>query len=181
LDFLVDHYYPVYEELYNKLEIIENELMEMPLKNQINAIHLIKKDLTGIRKTLFPLEKAVSKIQKDEYDLIDDSNEIFFRDVYDHLIQLVNTSEANREFISSLIELNSSNMNKSLNQTMKILTIITTIFIPLTFIAGIYGMNFKNMPELRTKYGYFVTLGGMLVLGIIMMIIMKKKGFFNKN
>lgn len=178
LDNLVDNYYVVFDKLYSKLEEIENLLIENPSENQITNIHKIKKELASLRKSLMPLEKSVNMILKDEYDLIDDANEIYFRDVHDHLVQLVQTYDSYREFISSLIELNSSNMNNNLNKTMKILTTITTIFIPLTFIAGIYGMNFKHMPELSWNYGYFFILGLMAMVGISMVIMMKRRGFF---
>ncbi len=177
LDYLVDNYFIVFDKIYNKLEEIENDLIENPSFNQISNIHHIKKDLVSLRKTLVPLEKSVNLILKDEFDLIEDPNEIFFRDVNDHLIQLVQTYDSYREFVSSLIELNSSNMNNNMNQTMKILTTIATIFIPLTFIAGIYGMNFKNIPELEWNYGYFFALGLIVFVGVSMVIFMKKKGF----
>jgi magnesium transporter len=115
---------------------------------------------------------------KDEYDLITDADEIFFKDVCDHINQLIQTHDSCRDFISSLIEINSSNMNNNLNQTMKILTVIATIFIPLTFVAGIYGMNFKNIPELNWHFGYFLVLGLMIVIAIGMILYMKRKGFF---
>lgn len=177
-DFLVDNYYVVFDELYSRIENIEAELIESVSKNHIRLIHKVKKESGIIRKTLFPLEKAVGMILKDEYDIINDENEIFFRDVYDHLIQLTHISDSNREFISSLIELNSSNMNMSMNQTIKILTIISSIFIPITFIAGVYGMNFVNMPETETRNGYFIVWGVMIIISLTMVYIMKKKGFF---
>jgi magnesium transporter len=178
LDSLVDNYYLVFNEIYERLERIEINLIETPGKNLISEIHQIKNDLVTIRKSLFPLEKAVGTILKDEFDLITDADEIFFKDVYDHINQLIQTHDSYRDFISSLIEINSSNMNHSLNQTMKILTVIATIFIPLTFIAGIYGMNFKYMPELDWKYGYFFALGLIIFIGLAMFIFMKKKNFF---
>jgi magnesium transporter len=177
LDNLVDNYYLVFDEIYNRLEESDIKLIEVSGKNHISEIHQIKNDLVLIRKSLFPLEKAVGIILKDEFDLIEDSNEIFFKDIYDHIIQLIQTHDSYRDFASSLIEINSSNMNNSLNETMKILTVIATIFIPLTFIAGIYGMNFKNMPELKWDYGYFFALGLILFIGLSMFIFMKKKGF----
>ncbi len=178
LDNLVDNYYLVLDDIYDGLEKLDIKLIESPGKNRINEIHQIKSDLILIRKSLFPLEKAVGIILKDEFDLITDADEIFFRDVYDHIIQLIQTHDSYRDFISSLIEINSSNMNNSLNQTMKILTVIATIFIPLTFIAGIYGMNFKYIPELNWHLGYFFVLGLMIIIAIGMIIYMKKKEFF---
>ncbi len=177
LDSLVDNYYIVFDAIYNRLEELENQLIENPRDNKIGSIHHTKKDLVSLRKTLVSLEKAVNMILKDEFDLIDDSNNIFVRDVYDHIVQLSQAYDSYREFASSLIELNSSNMNHNMNQTMKILTTIATIFIPLTLIAGIYGMNFKYIPELKWDYGYFFALGLIIVVGLIMVIFMKKKGF----
>lgn len=178
LDNLVDNYYLVFNEIYNRLETIDIKLIESTDKNHINEIHQIKNDLVLFRKSLVPLEKAVGNILKDEFDLITDEDEIFFKDIYDHIIQLIQTHDSYRDFISSLIEINSSNMNNNLNQTMKILTVIATIFIPLTFVAGIYGMNFKNMPELRWHYGYFVVLGFMFLVASGMFCYMKRKKFF---
>lgn len=178
LDNLVDKYYIVFDKIYSTLETIETNLIEKPDENSIGNIHRIKKDLANLRKTLVPLEKSVSFILRDEFDLIDDNNEIFIRDVYDNLVQLVQTYDSYREFTSSLIELNSSNMNNNLNQTIKILTVIATIFIPLTFIAGIYGMNFRNIPELEWQYGFYIILGVMALIATGMVFFMKKKGFF---
>jgi magnesium transporter len=178
LDNLVDNYYLVFDEIYNRLERTEIALIEAPGKNRISEMHQIKNDLVIIRKSLFPLEKAINTILKNEYDLITETDEIFFKDVYDHIIQLIQTHDSYRDFASSLIEINSSNMNNNLNQTMKILTVIATIFIPLTFIAGIYGMNFKNMPELNWHFGYFLILGLMAFIGTGMVYFMKRKGFF---
>ncbi|NJK84772.1 MAG: magnesium/cobalt transporter CorA [Bacteroidales bacterium] len=170
LDYLVDGYYPVFDEMYSQLEMTEAGLMQSPEKNRIREIHDLKKIIVDLRKTLFPLEKGVGTILRDEFDLIDDANELFFRDVHDHLLHLIHTSDSNREFVSSLVELNASNMNNSMNQTIKILTVITTIFIPITFIAGIYGMNFENMPELKTRNGYFIILGFMGLVAFAMVI-----------
>ena len=178
VDSLVDNYYLVLDVIYNQLETIEMDLMEFPNRNYTGNIHQVKTDLVFIRKSLLPLEKIMNTIIKDEFDFMADENEIFFKDVYDHVMQLVQTYDSYRDFITSLIELNSSNMNNNLNRTMKILTIIATIFIPLTFIAGIYGMNFKFMPELSWRYGYFVVLGIMLIMGTGMIFYMKRKGFF---
>ncbi|MBN2215044.1 MAG: magnesium/cobalt transporter CorA [Bacteroidales bacterium] len=177
MDNLVDNYYLVFDKLYERLEKIDIKLIETPGNNYINEIHQIKNDLVLVRKSLFPLEKAVGVIIKDEFDLIDDEDEIFFKDVNDHIIQLVQTHDSYRDFITSLIEINSSNMNNVLNRTMKILTVIATIFIPLTFVAGIYGMNFKNMPELSWRYGYFMVLGLMFLIAIGMFFYMKRKKF----
>ncbi|MBN2613013.1 MAG: magnesium/cobalt transporter CorA [Bacteroidales bacterium] len=178
LDLLVDRYYIAFDKIYSDLENIENLLIEDFSLNRIRAIHNIKKKLSFLRKSLIPLEKSVILILKDEYDLIEDQNEIYFRDVWDHLIQLIQMHDSCREFVSSLLELNGTNLSNSMNQTMKILTVITTIFIPLTFIAGVYGMNFHHMPELSWKYGYFYVLLLMVIIVIFMMIVMKKKGFF---
>ncbi len=178
LDSLVDNYFVVIDKIYERLETIDIQLIESTDKNHINEIHQIKNDLVLLRKSLIPLEKAVSNILKDEFDLITDEDEIFFKDIYDHIIQLIQTHDSYRDFISSLVEINSSNMNNNLNHTMKILTVIATIFIPLTFVAGIYGMNFKNMPELSWHYGYFLILGLMLLIALGMFCYMKRKKFF---
>ena len=119
------------------------------------SIQYLKREMIVLKRALVPLREAVSGLEKGITDLIDPDNEKYFRDVYDHLNQIADNLETNREVLSGLMDMQMANMSNRMNQVMKVLTVIASLFIPLTFIAGIYGMNFDNMPELHYKYGYF--------------------------
>ena len=128
-----------------------------------------------LRKSIWPLREVISALERGESLLISESTGIYFRDVYDHTIQMIDTIETFRDLLSSMVDIYLSSVSNKMNEVMKVLTIIATIFIPLTFITGIYGMNFEYMPELRWRFGYFVILIVMALLGLGMIIYFKKK------
>ncbi|MBN1301108.1 MAG: magnesium/cobalt transporter CorA [Melioribacteraceae bacterium] len=178
LDSYVDSYYLKLENLRNKLYSLEDDILLKSQYNYTENIHTIKKELTEFRKYISPIRETILHIMNDESGFIDSDNMIFFRDIKDHTDQLYEYYQNYNEMLKSLIDLNNSNINNSINSVMKVLTLIATVFIPLTFIAGIYGMNFHNMPELEWDYGYPVVLILMTVLGIGMFIYMKSKKWF---
>lgn len=178
LDSYIDTYYLVFDDLSDRLYDLEDLLLGKSKENLIEQIHKIKKEITELRKFLFPLREAIAQIIKDEPELIEEDNLIYFRDLLDHLNQLTEYFQMYNDMVKSLVDLNTSNINNNINQVMKFLTIIATIFIPLTFIAGIYGMNFEYMPELQFKYGYYVVVISMVLLGISMFLYMKMKRWF---
>ncbi|MBI9071073.1 MAG: magnesium/cobalt transporter CorA [Melioribacteraceae bacterium] len=175
IDAFVDSYFIAFHELENKINDLEEDLLCEAHINRIEDIHLLKKQILEYKKYLFPLEDAFNLMLKEIPDIIEEENYKYLRDIKDHILLLKETYHSCNEMIKELIDLNETNINNSNNSVMKVLTIIATIFIPLTFIAGLYGMNFKNMPELEWDFGYFLALGVMFVIGIATVVIMKIK------
>ncbi|MFC2139613.1 magnesium/cobalt transporter CorA [Bacteroidota bacterium] len=178
IDAFIDTYYNYLENLRESLLDLEDNLLSEKNMDYTEEIHSTGKKLTHIQKNLFPLKDAVNQILKDELDIISKDNLIYFNDLKDHVNELIVYYNSFRDMIISLHSLNESNLNQAMNSTMKLLTIIATIFIPLTFIAGIYGMNFKFMPELEWPYSYPILLSVMTLIGVIMIFYMKRKKWF---
>lgn len=175
IDAVVDNYYLIIENLSEKVEKLEEEVVENPNEDTLKKIQFLKKQLIQIRKSISPLREAISSVIKDEIELINADTIKYLRDVYDHIIHLIESVESQRDITYGLKDLYMSELSNRMNKTMKVLTIISTIFIPLTFIAGIYGMNFDNMPELNYEYGYPLVWIFMIVTTICMVIYFKKK------
>ena len=175
MDVIVDNYFAILENMGDKIESAEEELVENPNPKILKIFHDQKKDLIFLRKSVWPLREVINNLERGESPLIKKPTKIFLRDVYDHIIQVIDTVETLRDTVSGLLDLYLSVISNRMNEVMKVLTIIATIFIPLTFIAGIYGMNFVNMPELNWRWGYFIILIWMVVIGIIMTAYFKRK------
>ena len=154
VDAVVDGYFSVLEKLGDRIEQLEIELMGAPTQQTLGQIHLLKRELIYLRKQIWPLREVLNSLMRNESDLVDTATQLFVRDVYDHTIQIIDTVESMRDVLSGMLELYLSTASNRMNEAMKVLTIIATIFIPLTFIAGIYGMNFKFMPELEWRWSY---------------------------
>jgi len=178
MDAIVDNYYLLIEKLRKTIEEKEDELIENSGENYINEIHHLKKQILIIRKYIFALKEAVINLIKEEPNQIFESNYKYLTDVLDHVNFVFESIETFREDQKSLLDLNNNNMNNNMNQVMKTLTIVATIFIPLTFIAGIYGMNFKNIPELSLSWGYYGVWGLMVFVTLLMIWFMKRKKWF---
>jgi len=177
LDAIVDSYYLILEKIGDRIEGMEEELIANPTPQTLQIIHNLKRDMIFLRKSVWPLREVVSGLERGESKLIKKSTHIFLRDVYDHTIQVIDTIETFRDMVSGMLDIYLSSLSNRMNEVMKVLTIIATIFIPLTFIAGIYGMNFKYMPELGWHWGYFGVLGLMAVIGILMVVHFKRKNW----
>ena len=175
MDTIVDYYYIMLEKIGEKIEEIEEQLLNAPKTELLNQIYILKRENLILRKSVWPLREVISKLDRVETPIIHKATVPFIRDLQDHTTIVVETVESYSETISNLIELYLTIGNNRLNEVMKILTIISTIFIPLTFIVGIYGMNFDHMPELRWKWGYFLILGVMTVIGGGMIVYFRKK------
>jgi magnesium transporter len=175
IDAIVDNYFIILEKLGEKIEDLEDELVDRPRQETLQVLHHLKREMVFLRKSVWPLREAISGLQRGESPLIMDSTKIYLRDVYDHTIQVIDTVETFRDMLSGMLEVYLSSISNRMNQIMKVLTIIATIFIPLTFIVGIYGMNFKYMPELEWRWGYFAILGVMAIIGVWMLIYFRKK------
>lgn len=175
LDAVVDNYFVVLEKLGDRIEALETELIENPTQKTVQKLYRLKRELIYLHNAVWPLREVVSNLAKHESVLIQDSTAPYLRDVYDHVIQVIDSVDIYREMISSMLDLYLSSVSNRLNAVMKVLTIIATIFMPLTFLVGVYGMNFKYMPELEWHYGY--PLVWLLMLGIsgFMLYFFKRK------
>lgn len=178
LDAMVDGYFNVLEVLNEKIDMLEEQVMTFTSQENLRAIREIKKSLFIMNRCIWPLRDVASLLGKESTELIHASTEPYIRDIYDHIVQVIDTTDSSRELLSGLAEMHLSNTSYKLNEIMKILTIISTIFIPLTFIVGIYGMNFKYMPEIEYRWGYGITWAVMIVLAGIMVYFFKKKKWF---
>ena len=177
LDQVVDHYFIVLENLGEQVEDLEEELVTNPDRSTLQTIYHLKRELIYLRKSVWPLREAISSLERGESPLFQPETLIYLRDVYDHTIQVIDTIETFRDMVSGMLDIYLSSVSNRMNEVMKVLTIIATIFIPLTFIAGVYGMNFIYMPELQWHWGYFLIWGVMITMAIGMVIYFKRKGW----
>ncbi|MFH1625657.1 MAG: magnesium/cobalt transporter CorA [Pseudomonadota bacterium] len=175
LDTIVDHYFVVLERLGEKIEAMEEELVTNPTPGTLQTIHSLKRDLIFLRKSVWPLREVVNTLERGESALIYESTDVYLRDVYDHTIQVIDTIETFRDMVSGMLDIYLSSLSNKMNEVMKVLTIIATIFIPLTFMAGVYGMNFKLMPELELEFGYAALLILMALVALGMVRYFRKK------
>lgn len=175
LDAIVDNYFTVLENLGEEIEFLEEALVTNPSPATLHSIHNLKTDMIFLRKSVWPLREVVSGLERGESPLIKDSTRVYLRDVYDHTIQVIDNIETYRDMITGMLDIYLSSISNRISEVMKVLTIITTIFIPLTLIAGIYGMNFKYMPELEWRWGYPAVWLVMLVIGVLMGIYFRRK------
>jgi len=175
IDTIVDNYFLILEKLGERIELLEEELVVHPTTATIHAIQKFKNEMIFVRRVVWPLREVVSGLGRRESPLIKETTEIYLRDVHDHTVQVMDTIEVYREMLSGMLDIYLSSVSNRLNSVMKVLTIIATIFMPLTFIAGIYGMNFKYMPELEWHWGYPAVWLIVVIIGISMLIYFRKR------
>ena len=175
LDAVVDHYFGILEKLGEKIESLEEELVGDPSERTLQQIHRLKREMVHLRKSVWPLRELINGLERSESDLIEETTGVYLRDVYDHTIQIIDTVESFRDMVSGMLDIYLSSISNRMNAVMKVLTIIATMFIPLTFVAGIYGMNFEHMPELKWRYGYAAVWLVMLVVAGLMILYFKRK------
>ncbi len=184
LDAIVDNYFIILENIGEKIELLEDELIANPVPRTLHQINELKRNIIFLRKSVWPLREVINGITRSGSDLIKENTLIYFNDLYDHTIQVIDTIEAFRDIVSGMLDIYLSSLSNRLNQIMKVLTIIATIFMPLTFIAGIYGMNFHtevsrlNMPELNWRFGYPFALSLMSLAAFGMLFYFKRKKWF---
>jgi len=178
LDAVVDNYFIVLETFGEMTDELEESVLLSPTAEVLSTIKNLKRELLFLRRGIWPLREVISGLRHTESPLIHESTRLYFQDVYDHTIQVMDNVDNSREILSDLLDIYLSSVSNRLNEVMKVLTIIATIFIPLTFVAGVYGMNFDNMPELGWRWGYFAVLGVMTVIGLIMLAYFKRKKWF---
>ncbi len=175
LDAIVDNYFAVLEYLNDKIEVLEEAVYADPRPEVAHKIQELKKEVLRVRRWVYPVKELTSRLIENDHPLITHETKIFLRDILDHAIEVNESLQIYREMSMSLMEMYMSNMSNKMNEVMKVLTIMASIFIPMTFIAGIYGMNFDNMPELHWEYGYYMVWGVMILLFIGMMVYFRRK------
>jgi len=187
LDAVTDHFFPMLEVVGESLEDLEEELLERPTKASLEKLHEIKRTLLLLRRAAWPQRELLNNLQRDQTGIIKDTTKIYLRDCYDHLVQIMDIIENYREMASSLMDIYLSAISIRTNDIMRVLTVISAIFIPLTFVAGVYGMNFDkdagplSMPELRHKYGYVICIASMALIAFGQLFFFWKKGWLRKD
>lgn len=181
LDAVIDAYFPLVEEFGERLETVEDALLEDPTPEAPKELHTLRRELLATRRAVWPLREALNQLMRTEHGRLRPETRIYLRDAYDHTIRLAELIDSHRELAAGLMELYLSSVSNRMNEVMKVLTIISTIFIPLSFVAGVYGMNFDpdvspfNMPELRTRYGYLFAMGGMAMICLGLLAFFRKR------
>lgn len=175
MDSIVDNYFVVLEKIGEFLEELEDDVIANPTTDILEDIHGIKKEIIYLRRSVWPLREVISRLERSESPLIEKVTMEFLRDLYDHTIRIIETAETYRDVTSGIMDVYLSSVSNKMNEVMKTLTIIATIFIPLTFIAGVYGMNFRHMPELGWEWGYPAVWITMLLVSVTMLIYFRRK------
>jgi magnesium transporter len=187
LDSFIDHYFPVLEKYGERIEELEDEVVLRPGSRFVSEIHELKRDLLSLRRAAWPLRETLNALVREPSPFIRDETRIYLRDCYDHLVQIIDLLENYREIAAGIMDVYLSSVSNRLNEIMKVLTIFTTFFIPLNFIAGLYGMNFRtdsspwNMPELGWHYGYPFALAVMAASGAAMLLYFRRKGWLGSG
>ena len=175
IDDIVDNYFLVIEHLEEIVEDLEEELVRNANPSSLQKINNLKKSMIYLRKSVWPLREVITAMERSESQIIRESTLIYLRDVYDHIIQVIDSLETTRDMVSGMIDIYLSGLSYKMNEIMKVLTLIATIFIPLTFVAGVYGMNFRYMPELSWEYGYLTVWGIMIGMVVVMLFYFRKR------
>lgn len=175
IDSVVDNYFVVLDVFSDRLELLEHQLINNPNGGTLQEIYRLKREILNLRRSVWPLREVITNLERDDTTLIKNNTKIYFRDVYDHVIQIIDTIETYREMLSGMVDIYLSSVSNKMNAVMKVLTIIATIFMPLTFLAGVYGMNFRHMPELNWVWGYPLIWLVMILVTVVMLVYFKKK------
>ncbi len=177
VDAIIDHYFPFLERLGEHVEALEEDVLRTPTPAILGQARDIKRSLLEVRRAVWPLRDAVNVLVRDDSPLLSDVAKVYLRDCYDHTVRVLDIIETDRELAGGLMDVYMSSVSNKMNEVMKVLTIIATIFIPLTFVAGIYGMNFEVMPELKWRYGYLVVWTVMVAIAVFMLIMFRRIGW----
>lgn len=183
VDVIVDDYFQLLDRIETEIEAIEEDVIESPDRETLERINGVRRDLLSFRKQVWPAREAVSFLARGDPPQIDAETEKYFRDVYDHLVQIADLTETYRDLVSGARDIYLNALSQSTNEVMKVLTVVATIFIPLTFVAGIYGMNFDpgaspyNMPELGWTFGYPAAMLGMALVAVVMVVYFRRRGY----
>lgn len=177
VDTVVDGYYPVLEALGERLEVVETDVVSRPTPELLRAVQRIKRELLTLRRALWPQRDALAGLTRGDSNVVAAETRVYLRDCYDHAVQLIDVVETYRELATALTDAYISSLSNRLNEVMKVLTVISTVFMPLSFLASLYGMNFRHMPELETTWGYPTLLGIMAVVAGGMLVWFRRKGW----
>ena len=175
LDVIIDNYSDVLERQGDRIEAVENIIVSKPVPDTLNQLNDIKRGMLFIHKNIWPLREVTNLLERGESQLVQDSTRYYIRSLYGHVIQAMDTTDIYREILSGLLDIYLSSLSNKMNEIMKVLTIISTIFIALTFLAGVYGMNFRYMPELEWHWGYFALIGVMIAIAAAMLAFFRRK------
>lgn len=175
LDAIIDKYFLIIERIGEKIELIESEIIKKSFQKHLHEIHKTKQEVIFLRKSIWPLREVISSLERDDSLVFKETTRLYFRDLFDHTIHIVDNLESLREMLSAITEIYLSNLSNKLNETIRVLTIISTLFIPPTFVVGIYGMNFKYQPELEWKWGYPAVMIFIILVSLSMFFYFKKK------
>jgi magnesium transporter len=174
IDAIVDHYFVVLEALGDEIDRLEDEVVEQPSSEVMRRLQELKRELAFLRNSIWPLREVVGRLERGDISLFEERTIVYLRDVYDHTVQVAETVETFRDVAAGLLDIYLSSISNRLNSVMKVLTVISTIFIPLTFITSLYGMNFHRMPELDSRYGYPVVLAIMFIIAAAMLVLFRR-------
>jgi len=177
LDSIVDHCFPILEHFGDALEDLEDEVLANPQRAVINSIHKIKRDLLLLRRAAWPMREVISILHREPHECMSEVTRLYMRDIYDHAVQIIDIIETYRELANDLTETYISSVSNRMNEVMKVLTIIGTIFIPLTFLAGVYGMNFHYFPELGLPWAYGAFWAVCVIVAVSMLILFRRRGW----
>jgi magnesium transporter len=177
LDMLVDGYYLVFESIGDRVDDLETQMSHRPSGKMLQAIHRLRRQAIHVRKSVWPLREMMNSLARHDVHLLGEETSLYLRDLHDHTLQVIESSETLRDVLASVLEMYMSSISNRMNAVMKVLTMIATIFIPLSFIAGVYGMNFQDMPGLNWAWGFWVTLGGMAAIAGVMVALFWKRGW----
>ncbi len=178
IDIIIDNYFVILERLGERIDELEVQLVTSPRTEILKSIQTLKREMIFLRRSVWPLREVINSMERGESPLIESATQVYLRDIYDHTVQTIDTIETYRDMLSGMLDIYLSSVSNRLNEVMKVLTIIATIFIPLTFIVGLYGMNFEYMPELKWRWGYPSILLFMLAIGMCMIFYFKRKKWF---
>jgi magnesium transporter len=178
IDLIVDHYYLVMEKLGDRIEQLEEDIIRQANQRTLAKINILRKEMIVLKRSIAPVRELVNGILRSESELIEERTEKYFKDVYDHIVQANDLAENYRDMMINLQDLYMSNVNLKLNEVMKVMAIVTCLLAPATVIGGIFGMNFDRIPLLHNQWGFFISVGIMLIIPIWMIIVFKKRGWF---
>jgi magnesium transporter len=177
MDAVIDNYFEVLEQIGEEIEEVEDEVVHTPSAKTLHTVHRLKRELIFLRRAVWPMRETANSLLRDESDLVSDETRLYLRDLYDHSVHVMDTVETLRDIVAGMLDVYLSSVSNKLNEVMKVLTVMSSVFIPLTFLAGVYGMNFQYMPELQWRYGYPVLMGSMAVVAVGLLVAFRRRGW----
>ena len=177
MDAVIDNYFEVLEDIGEQIEEVEDEVVHAPSAKTLHTVHSLKRELIFLRRAVWPMRETANSLLRDESHLVSPETRIYLRDLYDHTVHVIDTVETLRDIVAGMLDVYLSSVSNKLNQVMKVLTVMSSVFIPLTFVAGVYGMNFQYMPELQWRYGYPAVMGCMALVAAGLLLVFRRRGW----